>query len=118
MNSGYVLALTTAALMAIGQVLFKLGADKLKTETLSDLAISFFNPYLIVAIVLYALTILIWIYVLKIMPLSVAYPITALAFIVVPILSSLILGEKLTLQTIIGSVLIIAGIATINLQKA
>lgn len=105
--------------MAIGQILFKLGADQLKAATLSGLFISILsNYYLAAAILLYATTILLWVYVLKTLPLSAAYPITALAFIIVPILSSVILGEKLTLQAAAGSLLIVSGIAVIHFQRA
>lgn len=118
-NIALALALVTAFSMAGGQLLFKLGAAKWGGVTLSDWIISFItNPYLVVAVFLYATTILVWIYVLKVLPLSVAYPLTALAYIIVPLMSHFLIGEKITAATIVGSFLIMLGIAICQYQGA
>ncbi|KRW60859.1 EamA family transporter [Pseudomonas sp. TTU2014-080ASC] len=119
MNHALILAALTAVSMASGQLLFKLGAQRLQGENLGQLIGSFlFNPYLMGAIFLYATTVLVWIYVLRVLPLSIAYPLTALSYIIVPILSLFILGEKVSTNTIIGSTLIIAGVMITHMQKA
>lgn len=51
-----------------------------------------------------------WVYALKDLALSNAYSLTALSYIFVPVLSTLILHENLTLPFVIGSVLILLGI--------
>ena len=112
------LALLTAFSMAGGQLLFKLGAPNWKGSTLSEWIISFAtNPYLMVAVVMYAMTILIWIYVLRTLPLSVAYPLTALSYVIVPCLSYLLLHEKISLQTVAGSGIIILGVVITHIQR-
>jgi drug/metabolite transporter (DMT)-like permease len=104
-------AFITAFLLAIGQILFKVGSEKWEISNISTTIITFVtNPFLIIAIVLYAVTIVLWIYVLKQLPLTVAYPITALSFIIVPMLSSFYLDEKVTIYTFIGGVLVILGV--------
>jgi len=112
------LAILTAFSMASGQLLFKLGADRWRGDSLVQLAGSFLSsPHLMGAVFLYAITILVWIYVLKTLPLSIAYPLTALSYILVPVFSLVILGEKVSINTMVGSGLIIAGIIVTHVQK-
>lgn len=118
LNTPIILALLTACSMATGQILFKLGAGKWSGDTLVQLGWSFItNPFLLCAICLYALTIIVWIYVLRILPLSIAYPLTALSYIIVPVISYFFLREKVSAQTIIGSLLIFVGIAVAHFQR-
>jgi drug/metabolite transporter (DMT)-like permease len=112
------LALLTAIFMAAGQVLFKIGSTHLSVGSFTELFISFIkNIYLLSAIFLYAATILLWIYVLKYLPLSKAYPLTALSYVLVPIISLLILNEPYTLRTFLGCLLILAGVVVAHSQK-
>lgn len=112
-----VLAVITAFSMAGGQLLFKLGAAKWSGVNLAGWVVSFLsNPHLMIAVFLYAATIIAWIYVLKSLPLSVAYPITALAYIIVPVMSHLFLGEKVSTGTLLGSVIIIFGVIVCQYQ--
>ncbi|RMH82262.1 hypothetical protein EA796_20770 [Pseudomonas sp. AOB-7] len=118
MNVAVALAVLTAFSMASGQLLFKLGADRWRGDSLVQLLWSFLSsPYLMGAVFLYALTILVWIYVLKVLPLSIAYPLTALSYILVPVFSLVILGEKVSTNTLVGSGLIIAGIIVTHMQR-
>nr|WP_313237426.1 EamA family transporter [Delftia acidovorans] len=64
-----------------------------------------------VALALYGITTLVWIWVLKHAPLHLAYPFMGLAFLIVPCLGWLFLGEPIKSSTIIGGILILAGIA-------
>ena len=111
------LAAATAVMMAIGQTLFKLGAPHWNGTSIPTLALSFLkNPYLVSAVFLYAGTILLWIYVLKHLPLSLAYPVTALSYVIVPVISVFVLKEHVGWTTIAGTVLILAGISLISLR--
>ena len=109
-------AFLTACMMAIGQLMFSLGARTLNTQTFGlFLSSTFSSAWLTGAIALYAVTILTWIYALKHLPLSVAYPITACAYIITPVLASIFLGEPLPAKLLVGSGLILAGLAVIYL---
>jgi drug/metabolite transporter (DMT)-like permease len=111
------LAILTAFSMAGGQLLFKLGAPAWQGDSLSSWILSFLkNPFLVTAIFLYAITILIWIYVLRTLPLSLAYPLTALSYVIVPIFSYLFLHEKISWQTAAGCALIIVGVVVTHLK--
>lgn len=112
------LTLLSVCSMACGQILFKLGASKWNGETLVQWVWSFItNPFLICAVFLYAITIVVWIYVLRILPLSIAYPLTALSYVIVPIISYFFLHEKMSIHTLLGSLLIIQGVIITQLQK-
>jgi drug/metabolite transporter (DMT)-like permease len=105
------LAAATGVLMAIGQVLFKLGAGRLSGDRLPDFLMqTATSPLIIGACVLYALTILLWVWILRQVPLSRVYPFTALAYILTPLFGWLFFQEKVSLQFFLGSVLLLSGI--------
>ena len=118
MNTSVLLALLTAFFMACGQMLFKFGAENWSGNSIAEWFWSFLsNPFLMAAIFLYSLTIVIWIFVLRTLPLSIAYPLTALSYVIVPVLSYFFIHEKITLQTAIGGLFIILGIIVIHIQR-
>ena len=102
--------LVTPALIALGQILFKLasrGAGDVDAVGLLGLAR---NPFLLAALAVYGLGTVLWIYVLKSVPLNVAYPFMALSFCLVPALAWLTLGEAMTWRQLAGLALIVAGL--------
>jgi drug/metabolite transporter (DMT)-like permease len=107
MNS-YVLALICVLGIAAGQILFKLSASALQKSG------NILDPRalvtLLVAFALYGVTTLAWVWVLRKIELARAYPLMALAFVIVPIGSYFILGERFNSQYIFGVGLIVAGI--------
>ncbi len=104
----YILAVICVVGIAIGQILFKLTANSL-AETGSIFA-SKTLTVLFCALALYGLTTLLWIYVLQKGNLSRIYPIMALSFVFVPILSHFVLGEKFNTQYFLGVAVLIGGI--------
>jgi drug/metabolite transporter (DMT)-like permease len=94
--------------LAIGQILFKVSATSL-TQTGS-----FFAPktaaILFSALALYGTTTIAWVWVLQKVELGKVYPLMALAFILVPLGSHFIFGERFQLQYFIGIALIVSGI--------
>lgn len=69
------------------------------------------NWWLMLAFVLYGVTMLGWVWVLRHAPLHLAYPFMGLAFLIVPTLAWVFLGEPLHWRTIAGGALIMAGVA-------
>jgi drug/metabolite transporter (DMT)-like permease len=89
-----------SALLSIGQVLFKLSAMSVRRgELLLSLATL---PAFYAALAIYGLSTLLWIYILRDIPLSRAYPFTALAFVITPILSVIFFGDQLTFRYVAG----------------
>lgn len=104
----YIVAVACVFGIAAGQILFKLSATSLKRtgsffsrDTLITLATAF---------ALYGLTSLAWIWALQHIDLGRAYPLMALAFVLVPLGSHFFLGERFTRQYFMGVLIIIIGI--------
>lgn len=99
--------------MACGQVLFKLAAMKTVGATGRAGMLGFVNPYLLTGLALYAGLTVLWVWILRSVPLSKAYPFVALSFIFTPLMARLIFGEILHANYFAGLVLIAAGIIVI-----
>ncbi len=107
------LLLLTPIMIAIGQVLFKITSEKLVAQN-APFHTVLINPVFILALMIYASATLLWIYVLKTVPLSQAYAFMAMTFVIVPLLAMLWLGETLTLKYAIGTILVIAGLIVVQ----
>jgi drug/metabolite transporter (DMT)-like permease len=94
--------------IAVGQILFKLSANSLEKTG------SFFAPktalILFSAFALYGITTIAWVWVLQKVELGRVYPLMAMAFILVPLGSHFILGERFQSQYFMGVALIVIGI--------
>jgi len=89
---------------------------KKSVKSINGLNFSLFqNTDLIIGVLLYGMCSVAWLWVLKIMPLSKAYPFIALTFVFVPLFSSLFLGEAVTLKVILGASLIVIGVCFVHL---
>ncbi|MEI2744505.1 MAG: EamA family transporter [Ottowia sp.] len=95
--------------IAIGQLLFKKAALALPAQ--AQLLDWVFNGWLVASLVLYGITTLGWVWILRHAPLHLAYPFMGLAFLIVPTLAWAFLGEPLHWRTLAGGVLIMAGVA-------
>jgi drug/metabolite transporter (DMT)-like permease len=94
--------------ISLGQMLFKKAA--LSMPEAANWQHWVFNGWLITALALYGITTLVWIWVLRHAPLHLAYPFMGLAFLIVPCLGWLFLGEPIRMPTLIGGALILVGI--------
>ena len=107
--SAIALTLLCVLCISLGQILFKKAAAAL-TEPMTLQAVVF-NGWLIASLALYGLTTLGWVWILRHAPLHLAYPFMGLAFLIVPTLAWLFLGEPLRWRTLAGGGLIMAGVA-------
>lgn len=101
-----------AGLLAAGQTLFKVAALALARRGAgggSLLALATV-PAFWLALVLYGCGTLLWIWILQTVPLSRAYPFTALGFVFVPVIAAVFFAERLNLTYALGAALIIAGL--------
>ena len=103
----------TPLLISVGQILFKLTSARAGGADFAGLTAVLLDPYLLAAIAIYGFGTLVWIYVLKSAPLTVAYPFMALSFCAVPLLAWLLLGETLSLRYGVGTGLIVAGLLVV-----
>ena len=105
------LTLLCVGFLVIGQLLFKRAAGQWRVEGMSLVTVtSFFTPTLIGAVLLYGVTTVLWVLVLKHVPLALALPFNALVFIAAPVAAHYLFGESISANTFIGGALIIAGV--------
>ncbi len=104
----YFVALICVLGIAAGQLLFKLSAMSLqRTGSLFHLDTL---TTLFAAFALYGITTIAWVWVLQKIELGKVYPLMALAFVLVPVGSYVMFGEKFQSQYFLGVAVIIAGI--------
>lgn len=104
----YVVAILCVIGLAVGQILFKISATAI-TESGSFLAIKPATT-LFGAMCLYGITSVAWVWVLQKTELGRVYPLMALAFVLVPLGSHFVFGERFQPQYFVGVVMIMAGI--------
>ena len=105
------LTLLCVVLIAAGQMLFKIAAAQWRIDGWSWATVrGFLSPTMILALMLYGLTTILWVFVLHSVPLSVAYPIYALVFVLVPVAAHFLFGEALSWNTVIGGAIIMLGV--------
>lgn len=106
--TAYLVAILCVFGLAIGQILFKASAAAM-AESGSLFAV---RPasMLLAAIALYGITSVAWVWILQRTELGRIYPLMALAFILVPIGSYFVFGEKFSPQYFIGVSIIAVGV--------
>jgi len=95
--------------VASGQVLMKVAS--LSWNEMGGLFNIRTLSWLVTAFAVYGLSSLVWIYVLRHIPLSQAYPFLSITFLLVPIASAVFFSEKFDWVNVASAVLIVAGVS-------
>jgi multidrug transporter EmrE-like cation transporter len=106
------LILGAVASSALGQLLLKSGAQHL--AGLGRFAFLFAaarDPRVLAGLVAWAASTVCWLYVLRVAPLSRAYGLSSLTYVLIPLASIFIFGEQIRRLHALGMVLIILGVA-------
>ena len=105
-------------LIAVGQLLFKQTAQSVGApQGLGWLLLLARSSSFWLAIVLYAGSTLLWLKILAGMPLSRAYPVVALSFVVVPLMGWMVFHEAITTRVWLGMALIVGGVGLIGTAR-
>lgn len=97
-------------LLVSGQIFFKYTSRQIDTENFQKLLNTLlFSSTFWLAITLYAIATVLWIVILKSIPLSKALPFSAMSFIIVPLISSHVFGEDFVWYYWLGVLLILVG---------
>jgi drug/metabolite transporter (DMT)-like permease len=110
----YLIVIVCVLCACVGQILFKLSANI--SKQLNPVWLLTFEPVFILALILYGVATLGWIWCLQELPLSRAYPLMSLAYIVVPLLSWLFFKEAPNPWYFLSVFLIISGILVLILK--
>lgn len=115
-NAALLFLLTGVLLNAAAQLLLKGGTNRLGVISLSadnwmPMVIRMATEgYFIAGIALYGISVIVWILGLSRVPVSIAYPLLSLGYVVNAIAAHYLLGEALTAQRWLGIGFIIAGV--------
>lgn len=105
---GGALFFTTAA-----QVFFKLaGLNTIEQTGFTDAWI--LNLWLWAAFAAYTVSVAFWLFALRYLPLSLAYPWTAMVYVLVPLISWILFNDVLSLRYLLGMTCIVGGIFITN----
>ncbi len=107
----YVLILLNVFLATAGQLLFKRAADFINTNP--DLKFPMYyisNPWFYAAVSMFIISTFVWTQALTKVPLSIAYPLASMAYVLTVLGSYYVFQEKITHTGAIGVMLIVAGI--------
>lgn len=113
------LVLVAVTFSGLAQIAFKAsmsGALQGTCATLawkSSLVSGLTNPYVILGLLLYGASSLLWLLVLSRLEVTVAYPFVGLGFVITMFLGSVLSHEPLGLTRIIGTLLVVAGVILI-----
>jgi len=109
------LLLLSVTLNSTGQILYKKGLKgKLKKFSIKGLFNLFLTPKIMMGLILYFGSAVIYLYALSNAELSFAYPFFAVGYALVTFLSWKFLNEKITRNRLIGIMIIITGIIMVG----
>ena len=107
-----VLILCAVAFSAVGQLFLKSGAQRVSgLGGLGFLLAAFRDMHVLSGLAAWTASTLCWLYVLRVAPLSRAYGLTSLTYVLILVASVSLFGEQLRRLHVVGTVLIVIGIA-------
>ncbi|GAA6207076.1 EamA family transporter [Cognatishimia sp. WU-CL00825] len=110
----FLLVVASVTLSAFGQTAFKIGVGRVQfvpeAGTLSKIFGFAGSPFILAGLALYAVGTLFWLFALRNLDLSLAYPFVALSFIVVFLIGIFALGEPLNSMRVLGLLVITLGL--------
>jgi len=108
----WAIMLVSISLGAVGQMFLKRGIDGVGAplfQSIAGLAGVLFSPFVFIGFLFYGVSALIWLKVLSLFPLSVAYPLLSLGYVAVIFFSAILFGERITLDKAVGVLFICIG---------
>lgn len=112
MMTAWSMLAASVLLSAAAQVAFKLALTG-SAGGVGGLLSTLLRPGILFGLGLYGLSVLIWFGVLRRLPLSVAYPMVSVGFVLTAIAGVVIFGEALTATKVLGVLLIVAGVVVL-----
>ena len=108
----FLLILGAVACSAAGQLLLKSGAQQLSgLERSGFLLAAARDAHVLAGLAAWGASTVCWLYVLRVAPLSRAYGLSSLTYVLIPLASMHLFGEQLRRVHVVGMALIILGVA-------
>jgi len=95
---------------ALGQVFFKLGAEKIDAVGLKYYLLLAKNVWIIAGFASYGISFILWMQVLRHFDISFARPLTSAGYILTYVLAVIFIGEELTVRRMAATLLITTGV--------
>ncbi len=115
-----VMILSCVILNSIAQIFLKLGMNSMgrnfSASGFSNIPSLISNSNVVIGGVLYAVSFVVWLYVLSKVKLSYAYPFISLSYVIVVILGLFILNEKISSAAWLGILLVVIGVSLIGMN--
>lgn len=115
----WLFAILSIACTAVAQLIMKMGMTKIRLAAPSgpDFVLMILkSPLVMGGLGMYGFAAMLWLIVLSRAPLSTAYPLISLGFVIVAFLSWSVLGEAMPITRIGGIALIIAGVVLVGVR--
>ena len=119
----WMLALASVGLSTLAQLLMKSGMTMPSVRSAmaggpgATLLAVFSTPQVLAGLAAYGIGAVLWLLCLSRIPLVMAYPLVSLAIVAVILSSVFLLGESVSATGILGSVLVVAGVALIGFSR-
>lgn len=84
------------------------------SQMVSTFARAFSNPFVVSGFFLYGISSLVWMVILSRVPLSLAYPMISIGYVLVVVLSKVILKEDVSAVRFAGTLVICAGVVLVS----
>ena len=108
-----ILVVTAVAIAAVGQVLLRHGMRVAKEATLGGGSLALqaaTSPYVLGGLAVFGVSAVLWLAALSRVPLSVAYPFNAVGYLGILTASAVVLHEKVSVRTWLGSAFVVVGL--------
>lgn len=112
----YGLLFLNIVLLVAGQILFKLGLDKVGALTFHNLYAAFLSPYIWAGLALYVVATLFWFAVLSRAQLNVVYPLQSVSYILALLGSIAVFHEQVSPIRWLGVLVILMGVVLVSWQ--
>jgi drug/metabolite transporter (DMT)-like permease len=122
-NTALLLLLPAIVLSTTGELLFKLGMNRIGGFQFSPAGLRAVlprivtSPFIWFGFIGFGLGAVFWLAVLSRVPLSLAYPILALSYLVVVVEAWLLLNERVTRRRLVGVAVIVVGVIVVGLGQ-
>lgn len=116
----FALIITGVVLNAVAQLLLKAGTNavghfEFQTNNIVPIGMQLaFQPYILGGMVCYAVSLVVWIMALSRVPVSIAYPMLSIGYVINALVAWHWLGEAISAQKMLGISFIILGVVLIT----
>lgn len=114
----FIIVFSSVFLSALAQLSFKYGVSNVDLTQHSNLVFKawflFTSPFVVIGLSLYGIGTILWLFALKQLDLSLAYPFVGMSFVFVFIFSVLFLSEPFNVTRLLGTAVIVLGIVILS----